>query len=140
MDKDELEQSNRSKYGSKQEDVIAHCYSLGDRDGDLWCLMNVRKYVERYSREGSSKANNITDLEKAMDYLKRVVEKSNDPVIAKESYFAALPRTKTAVQNMCINIDAYLSDRSITFLKNVKIILQTLIDNHETGNSEEIIE
>lgn len=74
MKPEELEKSNRSKYGQKEDDLIARTYRDNKRDGDVWCVLNIQRYLTRFVRQGSSKANNLTDLLKARDYLDRMIE------------------------------------------------------------------
>lgn len=74
MDVKELESSNRSKYGPKEFDQIATNYRIAKERGDIWCSENVKRYLDRFTRPGSSKANNLTDLLKAKDYLERMIE------------------------------------------------------------------
>lgn len=69
-----MEESNRSKYGDKNHDLIAENYRISKHDGDVWCANNTIKYLNRFKREGSSKANNMTDLYKSRDYLNRMIE------------------------------------------------------------------
>ena len=69
----ELEKSNRSKYGPTSDDLIARTYRDNHRDGDLWCEGNVKRYLGRFTRLGSSKAGNYNDLVKAADYLNRMI-------------------------------------------------------------------
>lgn len=78
MDQQELEKSNRSKYGDKSNDLIAQAYQNDQYSGDFWCIWNMRKYIERYIRKGSSKAGNLTDLIKARDYLQRAIDNHLD--------------------------------------------------------------
>lgn len=74
MNKEELEDSNRSKYGPKEFDQISSNYRVSKEKGDIWCSENVKRYLDRFTRPGSSKANNLTDLKKAADYLNRMIE------------------------------------------------------------------
>ena len=76
------EQTNRSKYGPKTDDVIARTYRDNHRDGNMWCAKNVEKYLFRYTREGSSKAGIYENLLKAKDYLDRMIEE-NKPIEIK---------------------------------------------------------
>lgn len=69
-----LEESNRAKYGEKEFDQISENYRISKEMGDQWCLENVKRYVNRFKRPGSTKANNLTDLYKAKDYLERAIE------------------------------------------------------------------
>jgi len=78
MDQQKLEESNRSKYGNKGSDLIAQTYEMDHHMGDTWCVVNVLRYLQRYIRPGSSKANNLTDLLKAKDYLQRAIENHPD--------------------------------------------------------------
>lgn len=71
---------NIAKYGDKNTDVIAEAYSYGKREGDIYAIMNARKYLKRYLTN-SYKGNNPTDLRKAIDYINRALEmngNSND--------------------------------------------------------------
>lgn len=74
----ELEESNRSKYGPKEFDQISTNYRISKERGDIWCSENVKRYLDRFTRPGSSKANNLTDLLKARDYLNRMIENNQD--------------------------------------------------------------
>ena len=74
MDANKLEQSNRSKYGPKEFDQISTNYRISKERGDIWCSENVKRYLDRFTRPGSSKTNNLTDLLKAKDYLERMIE------------------------------------------------------------------
>ena len=78
MSEDELEKSNRSKYGEKEFDQISQAYRVSKEKGDIWCSENVKRYLDRFTRPGSSKANNLVDLMKARDYLDRMIEKNQD--------------------------------------------------------------
>lgn len=69
-----LEESNRAKYGEKEFDQIAENYRISKESGDTWCAENVKRYLNRFKRPGSTKANNLTDLYKAKDYLERMIE------------------------------------------------------------------
>lgn len=71
-----LENSNRSKYGDKENDQISQNYLISKERGDIWCSENVKRYLSRYTRPGSSKNGNHTDLLKARDYLQRMIEVS----------------------------------------------------------------
>lgn len=74
MEQEELEKSNRSKYGEKDKDVISLMYDLSKEQGDAYCYGNIMKYVGRFTRPKSSKSNNKIDLLKAKDYLERMIE------------------------------------------------------------------
>lgn len=74
MDK-ELENKNREKYGSKEFDVISSSYRNSKKIGDAYCGFNAIKYITRYISD-SHKAENPIDLDKAIDYLNRMKEKS----------------------------------------------------------------
>lgn len=78
-----LEQSNRSKYGPINDDLIARTYRDNKRDGDVWCAQNVNRYLGRFMREGSSKGLNYTDLLKSRDYLNRMIDANKN--LAKNS-------------------------------------------------------
>ena len=69
-----LEESNRAKYGEKEFDQISENYRVSKEMGDQWTLENVKRYINRFKRPGSTKANNLTDLYKAKDYLERAIE------------------------------------------------------------------
>ena len=69
-----LEESNRAKYGEKEFDQISENYRISKESGDTWCAENVKRYLNRFKRPGSTKANNLTDLYKAKDYLERMIE------------------------------------------------------------------
>jgi hypothetical protein len=71
---DELEKSNRTKYGPKEFDQISENYRISKERGDAWCSENVKRYLNRFTRPNSTKANNLTDLIKAKDYLERMIE------------------------------------------------------------------
>jgi len=136
MDKKELEESNRSKYGNKSEDLIAHCYKNGRDHGDFWCLINIRRYVDRYFREGSSKAKNLTDLLKSQDYLERALEQSGldfETVASSESH----DRLKELIFEA---IDDYLFySGEARNLASLKYLLNRAVLYHE-GSINEIIE
>ena len=68
-----LEASNRLKYGEKEYDQISDYYRVKKEHGDVWCIGNIRRYLDRFVRPGSSKANNLTDLYKCKDYLERMI-------------------------------------------------------------------
>ena len=74
MDNNELEKSNRAKYGEKDFDQISLNYKKGTHFGDIWASENVKRYLDRFTRPGSTKASNLTDLLKAKDYLERMIE------------------------------------------------------------------
>lgn len=78
MNEQELEKSNRSKYGEKSKDIISEAYEMEQWAGDFWCVFNVFRYLKRYIRKGSTKAGNLTDLIKARDYLNRAIEAHPD--------------------------------------------------------------
>jgi hypothetical protein len=86
MDVKQLEQSNRSKYGAKEHDQISTNYRVSKERGDIWCAENVKRYLDRFTRPGSSKGNNMTDLLKAQDYLQRMIEHNerNGNIVNKE--------------------------------------------------------
>ena len=74
MNEEELERSNRAKYGPKELDQISLNYAISKERGDLWCAENVKRYLDRFTRPGSTKANNLVDLKKAKDYLERMID------------------------------------------------------------------
>lgn len=74
MDINELEKTNRAKYGEKEFDQISLNYRKGIDYGDIWASENVKRYLDRFTRPGSTKAKNLTDLLKARDYLNRMIE------------------------------------------------------------------
>jgi hypothetical protein len=74
MEDNKLEESNRSKYGPKEFDQISTNYRISNERGNIWCSENVKRYLDRFGRPGSSKAGNLTDLKKAKDYLERMIE------------------------------------------------------------------
>jgi hypothetical protein len=76
MNKEELEESNRKKYGAKEFDQISLNYKISKEHGDVWCSENVKRYLDRFKRPGSTKGNNLTDLLKAKDYLERMIEEN----------------------------------------------------------------
>lgn len=78
MEDRELEESNRSKYGEKEFDQISSNYRISKEAGDNWCSENIKRYLTRFTRPGSSKANNLTDLKKAADYMSRMIEMNQD--------------------------------------------------------------
>jgi hypothetical protein len=90
MTNEELEQSNRSKYGDKQFDLISQNYRISKEHGDAWCANNVSRYLDRFKRPKSSESNNIIDLYKSRDYLNRMIEEnemwinSNSEIIEKQ--------------------------------------------------------
>jgi hypothetical protein len=51
-------------------------YRVSKERGDIWCTENVKRYLDRFTRPGSSKGNNLTDLLKAQDYLQRMIEQN----------------------------------------------------------------
>lgn len=71
-----LEESNRAKYGEKEFDQIAENYRISKQSGDTWCAENVKRYLNRFKRPGSTKSDNLTDLYKAKDYLERMIEEN----------------------------------------------------------------
>jgi hypothetical protein len=76
--KKQLEESNRLKYGDKEHDQISENYRIGKEHGDIWCAENIKRYLNRFKRPKSSKANNLTDLYKAKDYLERMIEANEE--------------------------------------------------------------
>lgn len=74
MNKEELEASNRSKYGEKENDMISRMYRRSKLQGDTYCSGHVERYIDRFIRPESSKGNNMIDLIKAKDYLERMIE------------------------------------------------------------------
>lgn len=73
-----LEESNRSKYGDKSEDLIARTFKISREYGNLWCVNNALKYLERFIRPNSSKGAQLIDLVKAKDYIQRAIEAHPD--------------------------------------------------------------
>lgn len=73
----DLEASNRSKYGEKEFDQISENYRVSLEHGHHWCAENAKRYLNRFTRPGSSKGGNYTDLLKAKDYLERMIEKAD---------------------------------------------------------------
>lgn len=71
-----LEQSNRAKYGDKRNDVIAQAFEMSETFGEVWCVFNAKKYIERFIRPGSTKGGNLTDIIKARDYLDRLIQRN----------------------------------------------------------------
>lgn len=93
MNKEDLEKSNRSKYGEKSEDLIARTYKQSIVFGDVWCCKNAERYVDRFSRPDSSKGLNKTDLIKALDYIDRAIEKNpipDDSLLEVNNIFVSL--------------------------------------------------
>ena len=85
MNNAELEESNRKKYGPKEFDQISENYRIDKERGDQWCAENVKRYLNRFTRKGSSKKNNLVDLKKAKDYLERMIEfNENSDIVTKE--------------------------------------------------------
>lgn len=80
---EQLENSNRSKYGDKEFDQISQAYRVSKEKGDTWCSENAKRYLDRFTRPNSSKKNNLTDLYKAKDYLQRMIE-ANEQLGANE--------------------------------------------------------
>lgn len=74
--KAQLEATNRAKYGEKEFDQISENYRISKEWGDHWCAENIKRYLNRFKRPGSTKANNLTDLYKAKDYLERMIEEN----------------------------------------------------------------
>lgn len=68
---------NAEKYGEKENDVISEAYGYGKREGDIYTIMNARKYLKRYLTT-SYKGNNPKDLIKAVDYILRALEKNDN--------------------------------------------------------------
>ena len=67
-----------TKYGPKEFDCISAGYRESKQVGDFYCSLNIKKYIERYSRPTSAKSNNLQDLIKAKDYLERMIENHNN--------------------------------------------------------------
>lgn len=78
MTAEDLENSNRSKYGEKEFDLISQHYRVSKEQGDVWCSGNVIRYLDRFKRPNSSKSNNMVDLLKARDYLERMIEENQN--------------------------------------------------------------
>lgn len=76
MSPEELEASNRAKYGERQFDLISQHYRISKQQGDVWCVGNIFRYLDRFKRPGSTKADNLTDLYKTRDYLNRLIEEN----------------------------------------------------------------
>lgn len=74
---EQLEESNRKKYGDKEFDQISQCYRVSKEKGDIWCAENVKRYLDRFTRPESTKRDNVTDLVKAKDYLERMIAENN---------------------------------------------------------------
>lgn len=85
MEQNELENSNRAKYGEKEFDLISQNYRKSKEIGDTWCSSNVIRYLDRYTRPGSTKAGNHTDLLKAFDYLQRMIDKSQESSLTSKT-------------------------------------------------------
>jgi hypothetical protein len=83
--KKKLEQSNRAKYGDKEFDQISQAYRVSKEKGDIWCSENVKRYLDRFTRPGSTKSNNFTDLLKAKDYLERMIEENKKQDFLKKN-------------------------------------------------------
>lgn len=62
---------NTAKYGTPQNDLIAQAYEEGY--GHQVCSWNARKYLTRFVSK-DEKAGNKLDLEKARDYINRMIE------------------------------------------------------------------
>jgi hypothetical protein len=67
-----LEEENVAKYGPKDDDTIARAYRHSKESGDVYCGFTAQKYITRFISK-SKKANNNTDLIKAIDYLQRMM-------------------------------------------------------------------
>lgn len=76
MTEQELKDSNLSKYGEKDFDLISQNYRISKQHGDVWCANNVIRYLDRFKRPNSSKADNLIDLLKSRDYLDRMIEEN----------------------------------------------------------------
>lgn len=94
---EKLEQENRSKYGQKTDDLIARTYRDNHSDGDMWCYLNVTKYLGRYVRKGSAKAGIHENLLKARDYLDRMIE-ANEHVEKKATMPESVKKTKKEIE------------------------------------------
>lgn len=74
------ESDSEGKYGEKQFDVISRAYRQSKEVGDFWCTLNAEKYLERYSRPQSHKANNREDIIKAKVYIERMIENHDETI------------------------------------------------------------
>lgn len=83
MTKEDLEKSNRAKYGDKEFDLISQNYRISKQHGDVWCANNVVRYLDRFKRPDSTKADNMIDLLKARDYLDRMIEENQKVLIVE---------------------------------------------------------
>lgn len=70
---EEQKKLNEAKYGNKEDDTIARTFRESLVGGNFYCGKNAEKYIRRFL-SNSHKANNITDLEKAKDYLQRMID------------------------------------------------------------------
>lgn len=75
-----LKETNAAKYGEPSDDVIAQQYKESRIGGNYFCKGNIEKYIRRFCKEGSPKADNVTDLIKARDFLDRMIAANQDRV------------------------------------------------------------
>ena len=71
------ERKNREKYGSRENDLISECFRKGIDIGNTWCLINSKKYIDRFLSK-SGKGGNLMDLLKATDYIQRAYTASKE--------------------------------------------------------------
>lgn len=84
MSEEDLQKSNRAKYGEKEFDLISQHYRISKEQGDVWCSGNVIRYLDRFKRPNSTKSNNMIDLLKARDYLDRMIEENQKLLVVKD--------------------------------------------------------
>lgn len=129
MTKDELEASDRSKYGDKSNDLISNMFKRNFSFGVCWCAGNAERYLLRFNREGSSKQGNKIDIEKAKNYIGRILEKI-DLSKVNHSYndFTSDRLAKEALEYLN---EMYKENPNLQLLHRVQSILSEMLERDE---------
>lgn len=127
MKREELETSNRSKYGDKKNYLISRMYKHAQIVGHAFALGNAERYLDRFGREGSSKSLNATDLVKAKDFIERVIKQTHSPNKLEDlSYFST--RTQATAQDCSkdaiVLINKFIHTSVYAFSDNVQLLVQ----------------
>jgi hypothetical protein len=150
MTKEELEASNRAKYGDKKNDLIAQKYMKSTLIGDSWVLGNAYRYLDRYSREGSTKSGNYMDLYKASDYISRAIQIDSDGVnwnpdnanVSLGKYNGERGQFEK-IMSKCMFLDGnqFIKKESrMETLMTIGMFIMSRMATHEEFEQEEVIE
>ena len=66
-------EDNKRKYGAKGSDLIDKWESINPLFASAFCLQSIDKYLTRFASQ-STKAGNIADLQKSLDYAERALD------------------------------------------------------------------